>query len=387
MLEIGSLFENRFEILREIGQGGMGTVYLVRDVQSSVCYALKEERITDANRSLLLSEAAIMEKLSHLALPKLILKKEQKEFLYLVMEYIDGSTLEDIILDNGPVDEPLVIDWFIQVGEVLRYLHSLETPVVYRDLKPSNIMLEKSGKIRIIDFGIAQEYQDQSAKVEVAALTRGYAAPEQYDRRYSLDVRTDIYALAVTMHYLLTGKDPNQPPYVFRPVRKLRHDVSYSIEHIIKKCLQPNPDRRYANVELLLNDLHSINTLEKDLRSRENWKRVLTISTAALVVIVSLIAYYFNFRTRKNEIQQYYHYIEQASESSSLEEAAQNITLAIELSPDNPEAYISYAEILIKHDRRNEAVDYINETIIIEFPDIYENNDFLVLIQEIENSQ
>ena len=92
MLEIGSLFENRFEILREIGQGGMGTVYLVRDVQSSVCYALKEERITDANRSLLLSEAAIMEKLSHPALPKLKLKKEQEEFLYLVMEYIDGST-------------------------------------------------------------------------------------------------------------------------------------------------------------------------------------------------------------------------------------------------------------------------------------------------------
>ena len=385
MLEIGSVFENRFEIIKKIGDGGMSLVYQVRDLQSDTLYALKEAFITEENRSMLLSESDIMEKLSHPSFPRLIYKKESGASLYLVMEYIDGYTLEDIISAEKQIDEAIVVDWFIQIGEVLRYLHGLDTSIIHRDLKPSNIMLEKSGCIRIVDFGIAQEYQDQAAKVEIAALTRGYAAPEQYDSRYSLDVRTDIYALAVTMHYLLTGKNPNEPPYVFRPIKKLRHDVSFAIEHIVKKCLQPNPNKRYPNVELLLQDLKNIDLFENELTSRVRWKKILIGSVSALVITVSLIAYSLNYLTQQNKIQKYYYFLEQSEIADTLDESVQNVNKAIELSPDNPEAYIKYAEIMVKYDNLDDAIDYINNILIIKFPDIYEDHAFLILVQDIEN--
>ena len=385
MLKIDDIFENRYKIRKITGQGGMGTVYLAEDILDNTFWAVKEERITEDNESLLTSEEEIMRKISFPAFPKLRCSLRADGYLYLIMEYIDGCTLEEKIgKTEGRLGESVIIDWFRQLCHALAYLHGLDTPIVYRDLKPSNIMLERSGRIRIIDLGIAQEYRNRGADVKVAALTRGYAAPEQYDSRYRLDVRTDIYALAVTIHYLLTGKDPNQPPYNFRPVRKLRHDASYALEYILKKCLQPNPDRRYADVVSLIKDLENIKSLEKELRSRRIWKRVLLLSSGALVMSASLIVYSFNLNTRKRQTENYYSYVERAKEADSLEEALKNLEEAVALSPDNPEAYIAYAAALARYGRVEEAVDYINNEIIVRFPDIYENSQFLILIQEME---
>ena len=158
MLASGSIFEDRYRIDKVIGKGGMGKVYLAYDIVDNSRWAIKEQVVTDKNRKLLMSEAEIMSKLHHPALPALRLQKEIGDKLYLVMEYIDGRTLDSIIRKEGPAEESRVVDWFTQVCEILVYLHGLETPIVYRDLKPSNIMLEDSGRVRIIDFGIAQEY-------------------------------------------------------------------------------------------------------------------------------------------------------------------------------------------------------------------------------------
>lgn len=384
MLEINHIFDNRFEILKIIGQGGMGTVYLVKDLQDQSVWALKEQMITDINRKLLISEAELLGKLTHPSLPKLRYRKEKDGYLYLVMDYVDGYTLEDLIKSGQKTDEKTIINWFIQISRVLEYLHGLETPVVYRDFKPSNIMIEQSGNVKIIDFGIAQEYNGEKANVEIAALTRGYAAPEQYDSRYHLDVRTDIYSLGVTMHYLVTGKDPNKPPFHFRPVRKLAPGASRAIEKILKKCLQPSPDKRYGNVSQLLEDLTHIDKMERDIRERNRWQAILTAACTAAVVVAALIIYTMNRNVREREIQDYYNYFIQAREAESFDEAMALLSQAIDNNPDNPEAYIEAAEVYGKYGLYEEELQYIQEEIIARFPDIYENEEFLELIEELD---
>lgn len=387
MLEIDEIFEGRYRIVKALGHGGMGTVFLAVDTTDDSKWAIKETKITDFNRKLLFSEAEIMERVNYPAFPKIRDKKEINGFLYIVMEYIEGHTLEDEIAEGGRIDEKQIVDWFKQICCALIYLHSLDSPIVYRDFKPSNLMLEESGRIRIIDLGIAQEYRGDGARVDVAALTRGYAAPEQYDKRYKLDVRTDIYALAVTIHYLLTGKNPNEPPYEFVPVRKLRRDLSYSIEFIIKKCLQPNPDRRYPNAALLLEDIERIGTLDRSIRSQVRLRRIVASVLAVAAIAASAAVYTINFRARTGSIDRYYSFIEHAEKAESLEDGLRDIQQAINLSPENPEAYIACVELYISYRCYEDAYTYINDVIIERFPDIYNNADFLELIQKIEKLQ
>ena len=384
MLEINSIFEDRYEIMKLIGQGGMGCVYLVKDVKDQSVWALKEQRITNVNSSLLASEAEILGKLTHPALPRLRFKTERDGSLYLVMDYVDGCTLEELLESGQKPGEKTVVDWFIQVCQVLQYLHGLETPVVYRDLKPSNIMVDRSGRIHIIDFGIAQEYSGGSADVEVAALTRGYAAPEQYDSRYHLDVRTDIYALGVTIHYLITGKDPNSPPFHFVPVRKLNPRASRARERILKKCRQPSPDKRYAAVSLLLEDLTHIDRLEKEIRGRIRWQRILAGALTAAAVVTALIVYTMNRDARERQIRQYYEYFVLAGEAQEPEEAVSYLDRAIKLNPDNPEAYMEMAKVYNRYGMYEEELRYIRDEIVTRFPDIYENEEFLELIEDLE---
>lgn len=386
MLVTGEVFDERYRIIKSLGQGGMGTVYLATDNMDGSSWAIKEERITAQNRKLLFSEAEIMEKVDYPAFPKFREKKEFNGFLYLIMEYIDGHTLEDEITKKKRIAEGQAIEWFKQISAALVYLHGLENPIVYRDFKPSNLMIEKTGKIRIIDLGIAQEYQGDGVKVDVAVLTRGYAAPEQYNKRYKLDSRTDIYALAVTAHYMLTGKDPNEPPYVFVPVRKLRHDLSVAIEYILKKCLQPNPNKRYANATLLLHDIERIEELDRKIRSQIKIQRIVSCSLISLAIIFSIAVYSINLSTQRREIESYNTLLESAIEATSLDNALQDIQDAINLSPENPEAYILCAELYLEYGHIEEAYTYVNDVIINQFPDIYNNVGFLELVQKLDNA-
>lgn len=387
MLTENEIFNQKYRIIKFVGHGGMGTVYLSIDISNQTKWAIKEQLITEQNKKILLSEAEIMEKVSHPAFPKFHSKIELNGFLYIIMEYVEGVTLEKIIEKEGVIEEAKVIDWFKQACVALQYLHGLETPIVYRDFKPSNIMLDVKGRIRIIDLGIAQEYRGNGAKAEVAVLTRGYAAPEQYNKRYKLDERTDIYALAVTMHYLITGKDPNKPPYEFGPTRKLRKDTSRAIEHILKKCLQPNPDKRYANARLLLSDLNKIDELQRRLALRVKKQRVITASTLGLIIAVATIIYTINLNIQTKSIEKYYSYLEQATGANTLEEAQAAVLMAIDMSPENPDAYIAYASLYIDYDDIDDAYAYINDVIIIKFPEIYSNQNFLSLLQKIEDYQ
>ena len=183
---IGTVIEGKYEILKLIGTGGMSYVYLAMDKRLNKQWAVKEIKKTANGKNdeiienSLLTEANLMKKLDHPALPRIVDIIDNGETIYVIMDYIEGESLDKILCEYGAQPQELVIDWAKQVCDALQYLHSQNPPIIYRDMKPSNIMLKPEGNIKIIDFGIAREYKEQSLADTKVLGTKGYASPEHY---------------------------------------------------------------------------------------------------------------------------------------------------------------------------------------------------------------
>jgi serine/threonine protein kinase len=258
LLESGTVLENRYEIQRVIGQGGMSTVYIARDLRFShverLC-AIKEmvDRARDhQTRVLRLAnferEASLLATLSHPAIPKIYDYFSAAGPIYLVLEYVDGQDLENYISHaSEPVPEPTLIDWSAQILDVLSYLHEHQPePIVFRDMKPSNIMLRTDGSISLIDFGIARTFQPMQRGTMIG--TEGYAPPEQY--RGISEPRGDIYAMGATLHHLATKSDPRtEPPFTFaqRMPRELNPSLSVEFERTILRAVAYSASDRFPS--------------------------------------------------------------------------------------------------------------------------------------------
>jgi len=257
-MQVGDFFDGRYTIEKILGRGGMGIVYLARNINTDTLWAIKEICRKENSDVDLLAEPRLLKKLEHPALPRLfdILDKDGK--LYMISDYIEGMSLDKKIEAEGKISEEIVADWAVQLGKALLYLHSLEpNPIIYRDMKPSNIILTGSGSLKLIDFGIAREYKSQSEGDTVYIGTRGYAAPEQYGTGQTSAV-SDIYSLGVTLHHLLTGKNPMEPPFGNKPIRYFDSTLSFEMEEIICKCTMENAHDRYQSASELLCDLEKL---------------------------------------------------------------------------------------------------------------------------------
>lgn len=259
---VGQILDGRYEILKEIGRGGMSTVYLAIDVRLHKSWAVKEIRKNcDKSGSgiavhALMAEAEVMKRLDHPALPRIVDIIDGQDTICIVLDYVTGESLDRLLLREKSFPEPTVMNWFLQLAEVLDYLHSQYPPVIYRDMKPGNIMQTPEGYLKLIDFGIAREYKNSSQTDTVALGTNGYAAPEQYGHTQT-DPRSDIYSLGITIFELLTGISPGKDPfqYKYHPVRKIRPGTAESTEAILNRCLAFAPDRRYQSCRELIFDL------------------------------------------------------------------------------------------------------------------------------------
>lgn len=255
-MQAGDYFAEKYLIEGILGRGGMGTVYLAKNVKTGSHWAVKEignGQVTDTGMP---SEASLLARLDHPALPRLYDLVEQDGKLYMITDYIDGISLDRKLEAEGRIAEDTVIDWAIQLCMVLDYLHSLKpNPVIYRDIKPSNIMLTGSGMLKLIDFGTAREYKPQSDADTVYIGTRGYAAPEQFGTGQTSAV-SDIYSLGVTLHHLVTGKSPVEPPFRLEPIRFYDPSLSPELEAVILKCTCESPSGRYQSAAELLEDLN-----------------------------------------------------------------------------------------------------------------------------------
>jgi len=266
MLNPGDKVRDRFRVERKIGGGAFGTVYLVSDdMRPLMKWALKEitemdlpeEERRDAVH-LFTREAEILRSLNHPGLPQILDFFSENDSHYLVMEYIEGKTLEEIMKDRSAAFPHLeVLPWALQICEILKYLHGIKPePVIFRDLKPSNIMVGSDGRLRLIDFGIARYFSPRKTKDTFFLGTPGFSPPEQYGRGQS-DARSDIFALGATLYYLLSRAEMEKYSIKFPPLNTVAPGIPEWLEKIVMRCLSVNPGERYQSVPTLLEDLRN----------------------------------------------------------------------------------------------------------------------------------
>lgn len=264
LLTPGTMLQIRYKITKLIGQGGMGAIYLADDTRFSnrVC-VIKEmlDNFTDEEQrtiatSNFLREADMLASLHHDGIPEVYDRFSEGNRHYLVMEYIQGIDLEQRLEQTDePFDEKTALGWAVQICDILSYLHTQKPPIIYRDMKPANLILTKSGKIYMVDFGIARFFNPIKKGTMVG--TQGYAPPEQY--RGLMEPRSDIYALGATMHHLLTNRDPQEePPFSFPRVRTLNSNVSVATEKLIEKTLEKDVSDRFETAEDMLKAIMKI---------------------------------------------------------------------------------------------------------------------------------
>jgi len=290
--EIGSVIDGKYEILTEIGHGGMSVVYLAMDTHLNKQWAVKEIKKKGSGKNdeivvnSLLAEANMMKRLDHPSLPRIVDIIDNGITIYVVMDYIEGESLDKILAEYGAQPEELVIGWAKQLCDALSYLHSQKPPIIYRDMKPANIMLKPDGNVVLIDFGTAREYKENNIEDTTCLGTMGYAAPEQFGGMGQTDARTDIYCLGATMYHLVTGMNPCEPPYEIRPIREIDPTLSGGLERIITKCTQPDPNNRYQSAAELMYDLEHYTEIDDMYRKNLKRKLAVFITTSVLTMLL-----------------------------------------------------------------------------------------------------
>ncbi len=345
MLEIGSLVDGKYKILNQVGHGGMSVVYLAMNEKANKQWAIKEVRkdgVKDFEvvKQSLVAETDMLKKLSHPNLPSIIDVIEDDDRFLIVMDYIQGNSLSKALEEYGAQPQEEVIHWAKQLCDVLGYLHSRVPPIIYRDMKPANIMLKPDGNVTLIDFGTAREFKEKNLADTTCLGTMGYAAPEQFGGMGQTDARTDIYCLGATLYHLVTGMNPCEPPYEIRPIREINPSLSGGLERIILKCTQRNPNDRYQNTAELMYALEHYDEID-DLYRRKQ-KRKLTAFISSLVLMFAGISVsgwgYYSAEQKQSE-----------NYDNILKEA---------------EDYNDYYNAIVTDPRRTEAYDQLNDALV-----------------------
>ena len=344
MTEIGSVVDGKYEILKEIGKGGMSVVYLAMDKRLNKQLAVKEisKKSNGKNDEIvmnsLIAEANLMKRLDHPALPRIVDIIDNGTTLYVVMDYIEGESLDKVLLEYGAQQEDLVIEWAKQLCDALGYLHSQKPSIIYRDMKPANIMLKPEGNLKVIDFGIAREYKEQNLADTTVLGTKGYASPEHYGSRQT-DARSDIFTLGMTLHHLITGIDPRPDDYIYASVRQWNPELSEGVEAIIDKCTKIDPDNRYQNCDELMYDLEHPSLITKDFKEKQRKKLRVFITSAALSIFM-LVSGFSCKVLATNMNNNNYDILVSVVTSTSLSEKISSYKKAIEIYPYDTRAYM-----------------------------------------------
>lgn len=344
MLEIGSLVDGKYKILNKVGQGGMSVVYLAMNEKANKQWAVKEVRkdgVKDFEvvKQGLVAETDILKKLSHPNLPSIIDVIDTDESFIIIMDYIQGNSLNKALEEYGAQPQENVIAWAKQLCDVLGYLHTRTPAIIYRDMKPANIMLKPDGNVTLIDFGTAREYKEKNLADTTCLGTVGYAAPEQFGGMGQTDARTDIYCLGATLYHLVTGKNPCEPPYEIRPIREINPSLSSGLERIILKCTQRDPNDRYQSAAELMYALEHYEEIDDVYRKKQKKKLGYFITTCALAVIFGVVSIWAYLSAESLKGANYDTLLLQAGSVSDYYEA-------ILTDPTRTEAYIQLNEYI-----------------------------------------
>lgn len=363
MLEIGSVVDGKYKILNVVGKGGMSVVYLAMNERANKQWAIKEVRKDgmqnfEVVKQNLVVETDLLKRLNHPHLPSIIDVIDGDGTFLIVMDYIEGNPLSKALKNSGAQSQDDVIEWAKQLCDVLGYLHSRKPPIIYRDMKPSNVMLKPDGNVMLIDFGTAREFKSNSVADTTCLGTQGYAAPEQFGGQGQTDARTDIYCLGATMYHLVTGHNPAVYPYEMYPIRQWNPMLSSGLEEIILKCTQKNPDDRYQSCAELLYALDHYQDLDIENKKVQSlkWKTFLAAVILTVITLIGTIG--FTIALSVETTSTYDYLLNQAGNAIDSDEKSKYYIEAINTSPSRIEAYSEWLEEMSKSDGVFTAQEY-----------------------------
>lgn len=377
MLEIGSVLDKKYEILREIGKGASSKVYLAMNSSLNQQWVIKEisHSIGQKKMEQVEREAQLMMELDHPAIPRIVDILRYTDVTYIIMDYISGQTLHKVMKGNGkePMPQPqsVVLEWAKQIVDVMEYLHTRDTPIIYHDLKPGNLILKQpENNVKLIDFGEARKLVNGDA--HGGGFTHEYASPEQQKnlspiqkkdgtikyRRYKdpliglhgfghenivqnkSDQRSDIYCVGTTLYRLLTGE---LPPDLPKPVGSVRErfpelDITSGMDNIIAKCTQINPDKRFQSMTELKEALMHIETWDRD-HLQKLFGRLRTFAAVFFLSIALLVSGVVCNRMSARINQKNYDVLIDTEPGMAYQTRIDNYEKAIEINGSDPRAY------------------------------------------------
>lgn len=352
MAKIGNdIIDSKYEILKLLNTGGMNSaIYLALDKKLNRQWAIKKVRKSSSQTtSMLMAEASIMKNLDHPMLPRIVGIEEDPKFFYIIMDFVQGESLKTVVSSSGPQAQDTVVSWGVKLCDVLTYIHS--KGIVYRDMKPANIMLSPDGNIKLIDFGIAREYKENASEDTTALGTEGYAAPEQYEGKGQTDARTDVYGMGITLFQLLTGVNPSSYQENIFSIRLQNPNLSSGLDKIILKCTNKDPKKRYQSTEELKKALLNYKKLDdkflkKQKKVIKKFFTLLGLSTLCFVIAGgSFIASYFQKNNRYSALL------------SGVPSKA-NIIKAIDVKPSETAGYVALLNYYGKEIDQNELSEF-----------------------------
>lgn len=345
----------------------MSRVYLAINEKANKTWAIKEVRResvlgTELVRERLLAETELLKRLCHPRLPSIVDVIDERGSLLIVMDYIEGNSLQEVLDKEGARSQEQVITWGKELCEVLSYLHQQEPPIIYRDMKPSNIMVQPDGSLKLIDFGTAREIRDSYVRDDTICLgTPGYAAPEQWGGCGQTDARTDIYCLGAVLYHLATGQDPGKEPYGIYPIRRFRPELSAGLEEIIGKCTQKDPEERFQNCRELFYALENYEEMDILWRKKQKKRLTLFLFTLLAAFLCFSIALYGLNMEQKLKKDTYQAWMEQANSARTPEERMSAYEKAISLNPRREDGYLKLLNQVFLMVEENGVVSFTSQ--------------------------
>lgn len=364
MARIGTVIDGKYEIITEIGRGGMSVVYLAMDRRLRKQWAVKEAKKKPVGNSNIyeltpIAEANLLKSLDHPNIVRIVDIVEQDGFIYIVEDFVEGESLAEEV-KKGPSTPENVVQWGTQLCDVLNYLHTRTTPIIYRDMKPANVQLQPDGKtIKLLDFGIAKTYKPQKTSDTTNLGTRGYAAPEQFDAKRQSDARTDVFSLGITLRSLLMGKTPYDAEF-YDDIRKQNPAVTDGLIKVIAKATDQNPANRYqtaAEFKQALLRYHDKDAAVIRIRRRKlNSYRAL-IASAISFILIGAILLPISTLVKNND---YSNYLDDGKYED-----------CIELDASTPDAY----EAFIVKSSENEILSITSDSTYSNYKQIKDNTE------------
>lgn len=280
------ILEEKYKVIKHIASGGMSEVFLVEDMnnanqQWAVKVVNKESKLSQK----LIDETKILSELDHPNIPKMIDFFSSDDYIYLVMEYADGIVLSDFLLQNEfEISVEKIIRMGIQLCDILIYLHNQEVPIIYRDLKPGNIIMGEDGNIKLIDFGISRRFHEDKMRDTVKIGTVGFAAPEQFEQKQS-DQRTDLFSLGSLLYYLLSKGN-----YVYiaqKPISHFAKRLPRKLEKCINQLVELQPEKRIQNAQDTKKLLEE--ALNETNKENKTYLKITGLTLLSMGVIISII--------------------------------------------------------------------------------------------------